>query len=375
MSLLSFLAVALTAVSGAPAEHAALHKGSIDLATGLYVRVNDDLVVQGSPALVLRRTYLSGFRESREFGIGTTHSGEDYLIGDSEGFQWAALILARGTRINFTRVTPGTGLPGARFVHDGSAGEWHGAELSWTLASWSLKKRDGSVLVFRGCGKEDVCSIIQSTDAHGRTINYRRNAFGRLLKMEAGSRWIGFDYDGEGRIERAYDSTRRTLRYTYDKRGRLERVTAADGTAYRYTYSDQDELETIEEPGTSITNTYEAGRCVRQVNWFPDRDPYVFELKYQAEGRTVHRTRITESNGTWREYAWDDRKAAMSELMGRTGAEPAFIMYERDAPSRAVIAFTVSGKGRDGQPLRQRIPVKQGEADLVKHALVSKLCS
>jgi hypothetical protein len=57
------------AVSARPvAVHVPVHKGSIDLPTGLYVRVNEDLVVQGSPLLVLRRTYLSGFRESREFG-------------------------------------------------------------------------------------------------------------------------------------------------------------------------------------------------------------------------------------------------------------------------------------------------------------------
>ena len=114
---------------------------------------------------------------------------------------------------------------------------------------------------------------------------------------------------------------------------------------------------------------------MRQVNWFPDRDPYVFELKYQAEGRTVHRTRISESNGTWREYAWDDRSTAMSELHGRAGVEPAFVMYERDAPSRAVIALTVSCKNREGRATRQRFEVTQGEAELLKRALLEKLCS
>ena len=359
----------------APVEHVPLHKGSIDLPTGLYVRVNDDLVLQGAPVLALRRTYLSGDRVSRVFGIGTTHPGDEYLIGDGETFQHASLILARGSRINFTRVTPGNTILNARYVHEETAGEWQGAELSWIQVAWSVKKRDGSVLLFKGCGKATTCSILQSTDAHGRTVYYRRNLFGRLMKIESGTRWIALEYDAAGRIERAHDSTKRGIRYTYDSRGRLERVTTSEGAVFRYTYTGLDELETIEEPGTSITNAYDGGRCVRQVNWFPDRDPYVFELKYQVEGRTVHRTRISESNGTWREYAWDDRKSAMSELVGRAGAEPAFIMYEREAPSRALAAFTLSCRGRDGQPLRQRIPVKDGEADLLKRALVSKLCS
>ena len=357
------------------AVHAAVHQGSIDLPTGLYVRVNEDLVVAGSPRLVLRRTYLSGFRESREFGIGATHSGEEYLIGDGEQFQWVSLILARGTRITFKRVTPGTTVLGARFVHDDTAGEWQGAEVSWRLLSWVIKKRDGGVLTFRSCGQSSICSIVQSTDGAGQTIDYKRDVAGRLLRMESASRWIAFEYDGKGRIQRAHDSSKRSVRYAYDDRGRLERVTGSDGTVRKYSYSDLDELETIDEPGASITNAYEDGRCVRQVNWYPDRDPYLFELKYQAEGRSVHRTRISESNGTWREYAWDDRKSTMSELHGRPNAEPAFVMYERDAASRAVVALTVSCKDRDSRAVRQRFEVQHGEAELLKLAMLDKLCS
>jgi hypothetical protein len=165
------------------------------------------------------------------------------------------------------------------------------------------------------------------------------------------------------------------MRYAYDRRGRLERATGSDGTVREYTYSDEDELETIEEPGTSLTNRYEGGRCVRQVNWLPDRDPYVFDLIYQVEGPTIHRTRISESNGTWREYAWDDRKAAMSETHGRTGSEPAFVMYERDVAARAVVALTLSCRDRQGRPVRQRIAVDHREAELLKRAMLSKLCS
>ena len=356
--------------------HMPLHKGTIDPATGLYIRVNEDLVVQGKPVLALQRTYVSGHRASYDFGIGATHSGEDYLIGDGEQFQWTALILARGTRINFKRVTPGATLLNARFEHDETATEWNGAELSWTQLHWTLKKRDGSVLVFRGCGRESLCSILKSTDAQGRTIHYRRNAAGRLLKMEAAKdRWIALEYDSKGRIERAYDSVKRDMRYKYDARGRLERVTGSDGSVRRYTYTDLDELETIEEPGTSITNTYEDGRCVRQANWYPDRDPYVFDVKYQVDGRRVHRTRISESNGTWREYAWDDRKSSVSETFGRQGSEPVLVMFERDPVSRRMTSLTVSCRDREGRPVRQATDVRKGEEELLKRALVQKYCS
>jgi hypothetical protein len=46
-----------------PGSYEPLHKGHVDLRTGLYIRRNEDVVVRGTPALVLRRTYLSGYRE------------------------------------------------------------------------------------------------------------------------------------------------------------------------------------------------------------------------------------------------------------------------------------------------------------------------
>ena len=95
--------------------------------------------------------------------------------------------------------------------------------------------------------------------------------------MESGDRWIAFDYDN-GRISHAHDSNEHDVRYTYDARGRLARVTGSDGTVRRYTYTDLDELETIEEPTASITNRWEGGRCVRQVNWYEDGDLHIFEF-------------------------------------------------------------------------------------------------
>ena len=354
-----------------------MHKGGIDLATGLYTRENDDLVVQGSPVLVLRRTYLSGYRVSKQFGIGTTHRGEEYLIGDGETFQWASLILARGSRINFKRTTPGNTILNARYVHEETAGEWNGAELSWSLISWTLKKRDGSVLVFQQCGKakNSICSIIMSTDPQGQTIRYRRNLTGQLTKMESGDRWIAFDYDEKGRISHAYDNNKNDVRYGYDGRGRLERVTSSDGSVRRYTYTDLDELETIEEPTASITNRWEGGRCVRQVNWYEDSEPYIFEFKYQVEGRKVHRTRISESSGYWREYAWNERGVSISETIGQKGSEPAFVMYDRDEVSGAVTSMTISCKDREGRPLRRSTSVRRGEEELLKRALVQTSCS
>ena len=104
------------------------------------------------------------------------------------------------------------------------------------------------------------------------------------MKMDDGKdRWIAFDYDDHNRIARAHDSNHREVRYDYDDRGRLSRVAGSDGKVRRYMYTDADELATIEEPGASIENAYENGRCVRQVNRF-DR-PRALHLRLHLHPR------------------------------------------------------------------------------------------
>ena len=66
-----------------------LHDRYISLERGLSFRESEDLIVEGPPRLVLRRTYQSGYRISKEFGSVTTHSAGWYLVGDGKQFAWA----------------------------------------------------------------------------------------------------------------------------------------------------------------------------------------------------------------------------------------------------------------------------------------------
>ena len=55
--------------------------------TGLYVRNDQDLIVQGGDLpIVVQRTYRSEDQVSRAFGVGTSHNGEWYLRGDGDAF-------------------------------------------------------------------------------------------------------------------------------------------------------------------------------------------------------------------------------------------------------------------------------------------------
>jgi YD repeat-containing protein len=362
-----------------PSSYQPLHKGHIDLGTGLYIRQNEDLVVRGTPALILRRTYLSGYRVSRHFGVGTTHDGEWYLIGDAERFQWVELILANGARVRFERTSRGSSYSNAMFEHRVTSGMWNGARLGWAGIGWVMRLRDGSVVTFQDCGPDSKreCSITRARDRDGHTIEYRRDADGRLLRMEAGDRWIAFDYDRQNRIARAHDSTGHQAVYEYDARGRLSLVTATGGLVHRYTYTVVDEMATIAEPGTSIENVYnDHGRCIRQVNRFADTpEPYVFEFDYRLASGGVVQTDTTRSDGTWTKYTFNRNRFATSETWGREGVQPAVFTYEREPNTNAMTSLTLTCPDRSGRPLRHSSAVSEGNEEWIKWDLLRTNCS
>jgi YD repeat-containing protein len=356
-----------------PDNYEPRHKGAVDLASGLYYRENEDLVLPGRPALILRRTYLANYHASKQFGVGALHNGEEYLIGDGQQFQWISLILARGSRINFRRVSPGTSHFGARFVHDETETEWRDAQLHWSGLTWLLERADGSTMVFKGCGVGTVCSIIKSQDADGHAIYYRRSFAGVLLKMDDGAgRWIAFDYDERGRISRAHASTGRQVRYDYDERGRLTRAAASDGLVYRYTYTDLDELATIEEPGTSIENSYKDGRCVHQVNRYPGDEPLIFDFSYRLEGKRVSRTESRRSDGTYESFTFDESRRTTTATFGAEGYDPIAFAYERDPATKALTALTVTCPDLGTGAFRRTVSATAANRDQVKAQLVAQ---
>lgn len=355
-----------------PEAYQPLHKGAVDFATGLYVREDEDLIVDGTPALILRRTYLSGYRTSKQFGIGTTHNGEIYLHGD---LQRISLIEAKGSRITFDRTSAGNSYLNAMFEHF-DTWEWAGARLGWAGFGWALRRYDGNLLLFQGCGPTTVCSIIQARDADGHTIHYRRDKAGRLARMEAADRWIAFDYDEKHRIARARASTGRSVAYEYDSSGRLVRVAADDGRVHRYSYSDKDEMATIVDPGRTIENRYDAnGRCVGQtVRSGGEPEPLTFRFSYRLEGNAVIETEMVRSDGEWSQHRFSRNRSVMSEKRGRPGMEPTHIAYDRDPETDVATAVTVTCPDRKGLPLRHTSLIHDGDDERVTTNLLSTHC-
>ena len=360
-----------------PPDYEPLHQGGAYLATGMYSRENEDLVVRGTPPLILKRTYLSGYHKALPFGIGTTHSGDIWIRGDGERFQWAELIFDSGKRVRFQRTSSGTSFANAMYEHKGGLPGWAGARLGWTGVHWALRRRSGALFVFQACGgRGQVCSILRARDEDGHTTNYRRDQQGRLLAIESGDRWITLDYDDRGRITHARGSNGAEVRYEYENGGRLARVTSGDGSIRRYEYNDRHELTVIEEPGTSIENHFENDRCVRQINRFGDGStPYVFDFRYEVKEKRVVGTESRRSDGTWVRYRWNEGGAAVSESLGHGEQEAISLTYERDATSQVVTALTLTCPDRRGQPLRHTSIVSDGNENAIKRGLLETHCS
>lgn len=362
-----------------PDSYEPRHKGYIHLGTGSYIRDDEDLLVRGTPPLVLRRTSRSGFREAKEFGIGTTHAGERYLAGDPDRFQWLVLILPSGTWVRFERTSSGTAYYNAMFEHHSSPSEYYGARVGWTGAGWTLRMTDGTVMTFQGCGAGSfrLCSIVSERDADGHTINYRRDSTGRLLRIEAAfDRWIAFDYDERNRISRAFDPAGHSVRYEYDTRGRLSRVISSEGREHRYQYTDLDELATIVDPATRIENSFGSdGRVIRQINHAPGEEPYTFNFGYIVRNGEVAQAETNRSDGTWTRYTYGAHRYIDSESWGRVGFQPATFVYERDAVSRVITALSVTCPDRNGRPLRHSSDVPAGYEEWIKWDLLQTNCS
>jgi hypothetical protein len=64
-------------------------------------------------------------------------------------------------------------------------------------------------------------------------------------------------------------------------------------------YTDLDEMARVVEPGTDIENSYESGRCFKQVNRFTDGPPpYTFAWDYTLDGSRIAQTHSRHSGGT-----------------------------------------------------------------------------
>jgi YD repeat-containing protein len=366
------------------ASYEPLHKGHFDLGTGLYVREDDDFVLHATPSFVFRRTYRTQDRISREFGVGAMHNADWYLIGDTASFQWAALVLADGGRIEFSRVSTGTSYSDALFEHWGSPSMFYGSRLGWAGLGWLLRLHDGSLMKISACGPDgrSKCTLLDIRDSDGHRTSFQRDSASRLLKIDTGPQSIAFSYDDRGRVVEAHDSSGHRLRYTYDDAGRLARAAASDGPVRSYAYDNADRMTRVEEPGRIVENAYDAeGLCQRQVVRFTDasgkpsaREPYVYELSYRKDDGRISQTDLRQSSGQHRRIKFNPTGYMISDTYAPDTQAAVEVSYDRDASTNVVTAVTVtcpSGRWR----VPRSMPVEPGREEEAVGELYERWCT
>jgi len=314
------------------------HRGGIDFATGIYVRNDQDMTVRGGDLpVVLQRAYNSKDRQSGAFGVGTSHNGEWYLVGDGQRFQWVQLVMAEGSRIDYGRVTWGTSVWNAMFEHTTTPTLFYQSRLGWTGTRWALRWYDGSVAIFRSCSPRgnDRCSIIEIRSPAGLKVEYIRHPDTHALEtLRSGQAEVSLHYDDQNRIVRARGSDGQEVRYEYDSGGRLIRVAESSGVVRRYTYTQRGALSTIDEPRWHIENRYDDanGRCVHQQTRFPDGRIWEIDVAYKIgkNGRTESTT-TSESGGLKTVYHFGDDHYGESKEFDPDGPWPVAVVFLRNA--------------------------------------------
>lgn len=351
------------------------HRGGIDFATGLYVRTDQDVIVQsGDLPIVLQRTYRNRDEMSRAFGVGATHNGEWYLHGDGRRFQWLELIREGGGRIRYERISWGSTFLNALYEHTSTPSAFYGSRVGWTGLNWALRWYDGSVAIFRGCGPggNAVCSIMEARSPGGRTVQYVRDAEA-LRAIRSGTAEISFEYDGQRRIIRARSSEGPEVTYGYDAGGRLARVTESGGTVRKYTYDERGAMLTIDEPRWQIENSYDAdGRAVKQVTRFPDGRTATLQVAYEVRDGSIVTATKSWNGGPKTIYRFNTHHYLESEERDPTGSAPVLINYRRNVASNFSTGVAVrcyDAKGR----VRSRAEAEY-EGEEAVDELVEKTC-
>ena len=243
-----------------------------DLGTGLFVQRRTDFYFNEAFPVAVIRKYRPRDNQSRAFGIGTNHSFDIFLVGDSEHFSFIDLILEDGARIHYKRGSPGTGFADAIFISEGqSDNAFSGSRLQWNGHGWDILRQDGWTFVFppsADAHRSQQGALTGIHDARGHEFRLVRNSQGDLLSIttpEANS--VRLDYDNKGRVMRAEDNHGRHLEYEYDDSGRLVLVQDSNGFVERYTYDSKGQMLTISVNARPLLiNEYDAaGNLVEQT--------------------------------------------------------------------------------------------------------------
>lgn len=269
----------------------------VDLGTGLFVYNKTDLALRDLIPISLSRTYRQGDNNPHPFGIGATHPYDLYVWNPtSPQYQEVDLVLPDGSRIHYSRISPGTGYTDAAFQNTTSNGAFYNSQIAWNGNGWNLTLKDGTVYVF---GADNPLQAIRDRYGNQLTIAHASGQSGNITQITSpNGRWITFQYDGINRITQATDNLGRTVLYSYDTSGRLAQVTDANGGIWQYGYDASNNMTSITDARNInyLQNFYDAnGRVYKQIQ--ADGSTYQFSYTVNSVTSTISQTNVTDPNG------------------------------------------------------------------------------
>jgi RHS repeat-associated protein len=324
----------------------------VDLATGLYVDRHTDLSISDVVPVAVTRTYRTRDSRFRPFGIGATHPYEILIIGDTNPWTYAEIVMADGSRVHYNRISAGTGFADAVYESTDTPGECYKSKISWNNVrnGWDLRFRDGTIYKFPDAElatSPAFAAIVGVTDRFGNNLTFTRSTFdGSLTRITSSNgRYIDFTYDGNGRITQARDNALRTVGYAYDTVGRLWKVTDPDLGVTEYAYDGADRLRTIKDPtgAIALTNEYDlSGRVISQKQ----ADGSVYQFAYTiGAGGAITQTDVTDPRGFVRRVTFDAKGYWLTDTRAVGKPEQQTLTVERNASTHAITSYT-DGLGR-----------------------------
>jgi YD repeat-containing protein len=265
-----------------------------DLERGLFVQRHTDFLLGRTSPIAFQRMYRPRDEGSRAFGIGTNHSFDIFLVGDSAQFTYIDLVMEDGGRSRFKRKK----LRSGTFYSVGT-GDFAGADLKWNGNGWNIKRLDGWTYIFPSANVSSTrqqCALLGFHDENGHAVRFVRDSRANLVKVThfEGDE-LQFSYDSQDRIVHAEDNNSRSVDYRYDGLGRLVEVTDNTGLKERYAYDSENRmLKVWWEEKLVLSNEYDRwGRLIRQV----DADGQVFLYTYDSYNGNMDMAHFTRPDG------------------------------------------------------------------------------
>ena len=318
----------------------------VDLATGLFVYRHTDLVLPDVTPIDLTRTYRTRDTRSRAFGIGSMHQYDIFIVGTTNPWTYADIVLPDGARVHYPRTSAGTNFSNAVFEHTSTPSRFYGSRISWNSqkAMWDLRFKDGTIWTFpdaEGVATPAQAAVVAIKDRFGNALTLQRDASARLTRITSpNGRFIDFTYDASSRITLARDNVGRTVGYEYDATGRLWKVTDPISGVTEYTYDTSHRMKTIKDPRNIVylTNDYDlSGRVILQRQG----DGSTYEFTYTTgAGGAITQTEVKDPRGIIRRVTFNPAGYWLTDTRAVGLAEQQTTTLERHPDTNLVTSET-----------------------------------